>query len=644
MPPKPVQSAQHAVRETLAPAVTWMDRVFGRRLPSSSEDDVKITAAAGVPVLGLDALASAAYGPEAALTVLLVLGTAGLSWIGPLVAGIIALLLLVFLSYRQVIAAYPDGGGAYVVARTNLGTKAGLLAAACLMVDYVLNAAVGISAGVGALVSALPALLEWRLPLCLVLLALITFMNLRGTRETGRAFMIPTVWFVGSLLLVIAIGAGKAILGGGVPTPVEAPPAPPAESAAGLGVAGLALILHAFAAGCTSLTGVEAVSNGVTTFRRPAADTARRSLAYIVGTLAVLLAGIAYLCTAYGITATDPNGSDYQSVLSMLTAAVIGRGPAYYAVLAGVLAVLCLSANTSFAGLPQVMRLLAKDDYLPHGLASRGRRLVHTAGIGVVAVSAAVLLVAFGGVTDHLIPLFAVGAFGAFTLSQAGMVAHWIRARELSYRLLVNAVGTLATLGALGVIVYSKFADGAWASVFAIGLCLLAFAATAAHYANVRRQVAVPRLPVQVPQHHEPIVVLPVKDWDATARKGLRFASAMSNDVHVVHVSIEGSGADLARDWDYLVGAPCRAAGRNVPNLVVLPSPYRQLVGPLVDYVESLETAHPHDPIVVVVPDLVEGRWYHHLFHNHRAAILKTRLHRREDKHVVVASVPWYLH
>ncbi len=615
--------------------MSLISRLLGRTLASTEESGQRIGPLAAVPVLGLDALSSAAYGPEAALTVLLAAGVLGLTAIGPITVAVVALLAVVFLSYLQTIRAYPQGGGSYTVAGENLGRRAGLLAAAALILDYVLNVAVGISAGVGALVSAFPGLIEHRLALCLALLALIALVNLRGVREAGVAFMLPTVLFVLCLGAVIALGVVHALLAGGHPVPVVAPPTGPAEVAGGLGVW---LLLRAFASGCTAMTGVEAVSNGVTTFRAPAVKSAQVALTLIVAILAALLLGVAFLARAYGVHATDPAGSGYQSVLSMLIAAVTGRGWFYYLASAAILAVLCLSANTSFAGLPRVLRLLAADDFLPHAFAARGRRLVFSLGIVVLTVLAGALLIVFGGVTDRLIPLFAIGAFLAFTLSQAGMVVHWRRVGRGGWPLWVNLVGAISTGVTLLIVLVSKFTEGAWVTVVIVPLVLLAFTASGRHYAQVRRETA-SDVPLDDVPLEAPVVIVPIRGWDAVSRKALRFARRLSSDVRAVHINIDGTGDDLRARWETLVGAPSATA----PRLVLIDSPYRKLLEPLEGYIRDVEREHPEGPVVVVVPELVEARWFQYLWHNQRAAALKARLYFGGDRRVVVVNVPWYL-
>ena len=348
--------------------MSFLNLLLGKPLANWEEKGERIGPAAGIPIFGLDALSSAAYGPEAALTILIPLGALGVAYIVPISGAIILLLTIVFFSYRQTIDAYPGGGGSYTVAKENIGAGAGLLAAAALLIDYVLTAAVGISAGVGALVSAFPSLLPHTLAMCLGILLVITIVNLRGVKEAGGVFMIPTYLFVGTLLITILIGVFRALLAGGHPIPVVAPPTIPAASA----MVGAWLLLKAFASGCTALTGVEAVSNGVMAFREPTSENARKTLTVIIGILIILLAGIAWLVKVYHIAATDPGAPGYQSLLSMLILAVAGKGVFYYVTIGSILLVLALSANTAFADLPRLCRIIALDGYLPRSMANRG--------------------------------------------------------------------------------------------------------------------------------------------------------------------------------------------------------------------------------------------------------------------------------
>ncbi|HLY16726.1 MAG TPA: amino acid permease, partial [Bryobacteraceae bacterium] len=445
-----------------------LDILFGRPLASENQRAEKIEPIAGIPIFGLDALSSAAYGPEAALTLLIPLGAMGIVYILPISFSILVLLAILYFSYRQTIAAYPGGGGSYTVARENIGPGAGLLAAAALMIDYVLTAAVGISAGVGALVSAVPSLQPHTLAICLSILLIIMIVNLRGLRESGAAFILPTYVFVGCLFAMIGIGVVKALIAGGHPVPVEAiPPMPPASA-----MVSAWLLLQVFSSGCAAMTGVEAVSNGVLAFREPTARNAQKTLTIIILILMVLLAGIAYLSNAYHIGATDPV-KDYESVLSMLLRTVAGKGIFYYVSIGSILLVLSLSANTAFADFPRLCRIIAHDGYLPRSFASTGRRLVYSQGIYGLAILTAGLLILFGGVTDRLIPLYAVGAFLAFTLSQAGMVVHWKRHGGPWQHKLVNGLGAFATGVTTIVVLTAKFAQGAWVTVLLIPVMLI---------------------------------------------------------------------------------------------------------------------------------------------------------------------------
>jgi amino acid transporter len=616
------------------------DILFGRPLASDEEWRERVGPAQGVPVFGLDALSSASYGPEAALTVLLPLGVVGLVYIRPLSAAIIVLLTIVYFSYRQTIAAYPTGGGSYTVAKENLGARAGLLAAAALMTDYLLNVAVAISAGVGALVSAVPVLQPHTLALCLAVLALLTLVNLRGTRESGLVFMAPTYLFVACLLCVIGWGTYQAVVSGGHPRPVvPPPPLPPAQEAATLW-----LLLRAFASGCTAMTGVEAVSNGVQAFREPVVVNARKTLTIIIATLIVLLAGIAHLVYAYHIGATVPGQPGYQSVLSQLTAAVVGRGTFYYVTMASILVVLSLSANTSFADFPRLCRAVAVDSYLPRSFAIRGRRLVYSEGILVLATLAGGLLVVFGGVTDRLIPLFAVGAFLAFTLSQAGMVAHWkkrVGGAGAKVSMLINGLGALATGVTVLIVATAKFVEGAWLVVLLIPALIALMTAVHRHYERVALEtVPQPRfLSGPLPP---PIVIVPIADWNAVTQNALRLALTISDEVRAVHVAAEGAES-LSRDWASEVELPARAAGLPVPTLVRLHSPYRMVIQPILEYVLAVERENKDRTVAVVIPVMVERHWYHYFLHNQRSELLAALLLVKGDRRIVIINVPWYL-
>jgi amino acid transporter len=617
------------------------DWLFGRRLATLEEEHQRVGVMAGIPMLGLDALASAAYGPEAALTLLIPLGAAGIGYIGWITALIITLLLIVYFSYRQTIAAYPLGGGSYTVAKENLGTGAGLLAAAALMLDYVLVVAVGVSAGIGALVSALPDLQPYTLSLCLTTLALITLVNLRGVRESGLAFVIPTYLFVVSLMGVLIMGIIETILSGGRPAPVVPPPLMPSAREP----AHFWILMRAFASGCTAMTGVEAVSNGVSAFRDPAVHHARRTLTAIIAILAVLLAGIAFLSRVYGIGATEPGRPGYDSILSQLVAAVIGKGVFYFITIGSVLAVLALSANTGFADFPRLCRVIAQDGYLPNAFAHRGRRLVYSHGILVLAGLSGALLVLFGGITDSLIPLFAVGAFLAFTLSQAGMVEHWRRlgGPHAGKSMAINGLGAVCTAVTLVVVLISKFTEGAWVTVLLVPTLLALFLGVRMHYRNVAREV-VTDAPIDASKLEPPVALLPIRGWSAITRKALRVALKISPEVYALHIAgDEQAVLDLEDTWSQRVRQPAQAAGVPAPRLIVIFSPFRQLYGPLMQVVADLQRAHPGRDIAVIVPELVATKWYHYLLHNQTAAVIKAYLLFSGLRRVVVVNVPWYL-
>jgi len=618
-----------------------LDVLLGKPLATSDERAEQIGVSAGIPIFGLDALSSAAYGPEAALTLLIPLGAAGVAYIVPVSLSIIALLSIVFFSYRQTIEAYPSGGGSYTVASENLGTFPGLLAGAALMIDYVLVVAVGVSAGVGALVSAVPQLQAHTLGLCLGILGLITLVNLRGVREAGGVFMVPTYLFLGTLLITVLLGIVKTVNTGGHPSPVLFPPPAPAPV---LGSASLWILLQVFSNGCTAMTGVEAVSNGVRAFREPTVRNAQRTLTVIIGLLIVLLAGIAYLVRAYGIAATDPGQPGYQSVLSMLVAAVAGRGGFYYLTIGAVLLILALSANTAFADFPRLCRAVAHDGFLPHSFGLRGRRLVYTEGILVLAVLAAILIVLFRGVTDNLIPLFAIGAFLAFSLSQAGMVAHWRRTggQGAARSMLVNGLGAVATGITLLVVLVAKFTAGAWVSALLIAALMLLMLRVREHYDRVARETAASS-PLSVENTRPPIVILPIQGWTKTSQRALQFAMTLSSEIHAVHVAAEEETEALQERWAELVERPVKTAGGTPPSLVTLPSPYRLVIRPILQYILDMEKQNAGRQIAVIVPELVERHWYHYAMHNKRAELLKALLLLNGSPRIVLINVPWYI-
>jgi amino acid transporter len=621
--------------------VNISDLILGKPLQTSDERAQQIGPAAGIPIFGLDALSSAAYGPEAALSLLIPLGILGVQYIVPISAAIITLLIIVYFSYLQTIAAYPSGGGSYTVARENLGAGAGLLAAAALLTDYILTAAVGISAGVGALVSAIPLLQPHTVGLCLAILVFITILNLRGVREAGIVFMVPTYLFVGTLLIMIAVGVIRVVSSGGHPVPVAPLPPPPPITAA----VSFWLLLKAFSSGCTALTGVEAVSNGVKAFREPAVKNAQRTLTVIIFILAILLAGISYLVKAYGIVATYPGQPGYQSLLSMLLTAIFGRGVFYYVTIAAILSVLSLSANTAFADFPRLCRAISQNNFLPHVFGYRGRRLVYSYGIVLLAVLTLLLLVLFRGVTDKLIPLYAVGDFLAFTLSQSGMVVHWYKNRTGHWRksAFVNGLGAFVTGITVIVVLVAKFTEGAWITVIFIPFLIFVFHRVALHYQMVAIATA-SKEPAEPARYKEaPLTVVPLDAWNCISKQAVEFAARISSEMIIAHVEDGERECTINEDFHQYIEAPFREAGLPPPRLTILPSPYRFVVVPLVQFVLDLSAKNPERRIVVVIPELVEKRWYEYFLHNQRGRMLELLLLAHGNKRVFSLSAPYYL-
>jgi len=614
--------------------------LFGRPLANWEGASERIGPIGGVPILGLDALSSASYGPEAALAILLPVGALGLVYLPGIMGAIICLLAILYFSYRQTISAYPNGGGSFTVAKENLGTYPGLIAAAALLTDYVLNVAVGISAGIGALISACPAMHSHTLGLCLAVLVLVTFVNLRGVRDSGVVWSVPTYAFVGSLLVVLTFGILKTAHAGGHPQAVLPPP-PVAHSIGGVS---LWLVLCAFASGCTAMTGVEAVSNAVPIFAEPRVKNARLTLTVIIVILAILLGGIAYLSTAYHIGAMSEDQPNYQSVLSQLTSAVAGRGPLYFVTIASVLAVLTLSANTSFADFPRVCSLLAADGFLPYGFAQLGRRLVYSTGIIVLFLFSALLLIVFDGVTDRLIPLFAIGAFCAFTMSQAGMVVHWRRqgGPNSRFSMLINGAGMVSTGATLAIIIVAKFLGGAWIVLVLIPALVALFSGIKRHYRRIAREVGA-ALELQVWKVRPLSLVIPMESWNRISERALRMAVGISSDITVLHVTPQDDEAPLRKIWAERVEKPAIQSGAVVPRLEIIHSPYRLFFEPIMDFLRKEKKEKPNHLIGVVIPELVEPRWWEYLLHNNVAAELKALILLHGGERVVVISSPWFL-
>ncbi len=605
--------------------------VIGRPLASEQAVHERLTKGRALAILASDALASVAYGTEATLVILVLGGAAGLATLMPITLAILALLLLVGISYRQTIPAYPGGGGSYIVARANLGTTPGLVAAAALMLDYVLNVAVSVSAGVLALVSAAPELARFTVPLCLTFLVLVALGNLRGVRESGTIFALPTYCFIVSILVLVAVGLVRVL--GGDPaatgTPREALPA--------AGSLGLFLILRAFANGCTALTGVEAISNGIPAFQQPQARNAATTLTWVVGLLGAMFLGVSFLAARYGIV---PRAGE--SVVSQVAEQVFGgRGLPYFLVQAATILILLLATNTSFADFPRLAAILARDGFAPRQFQFRGDRLTLTIGIVALTVAAGVLVIAFRGDTNALIPLFAIGAFMAFTLSQAGMVRHWLATPGAHRRsLLINGAGAITTGLTTLIIAVSKFRDGAWLVLLLIPLIVVFFRVVGRHYTQAAREGTLATETPLAPDAIRHTLIVPLAALNRVALQTLAYARSIAPAVTAVHVSDDRAAiAALRAEWERL-GAT-HPFLRDV-ELVLIESPYRALTGPLLAYIDEVDARDPDDTLTIVLPEFVPARWWEQPLHGQTALRLKAALLFRPG--TVVTSVPYHLH
>jgi amino acid transporter len=622
--------------------MSFTDSLFGRPLATSEERAEHVGVAAGIPIFGLDALTSAAYGPETALSLLIPLGIAGITHLIPIVTVVLILLAIVFFSYRQTIAAYPTGGGSYPVASQNLGTGAGLVAAAALMIDYILTAAVGIVAGVSAVVSDLPWLHPHMLMLSLAVLAFLALVNMRGVKDTGAAFVMPTFLFVGTVLTTVGVGIFRVFTEGGHPVARAEMPHPlPAT----IGYLSIWLLLKSFSNGCAAMTGVEAVSNGVMAFREPRVKNAQLALTIIMSTLVIMLFGTAWLATKYGIMAMDPEHSGYQSLLSLIVQAVFGRNWFFHFTMWSIFLALTLSANTAFADFPRVTRAVAMNDYLPHVFILRGRRLLFSHGIYALTALTAIILVLFGSNIDSIISLYAIGAFLAFTLSQAGMVVHWKKEgpehKGRVWHMFVNGIGAVATGVTTLIVLAAKFTSGAWFVALLIPTLILLMVAVKQHYARVKDVVQMG--PINLSNLLEPLVVIPMARWDRMTEKALRFGVLLSHDIKVVNVDCDDGEESLCNIWDANVIGPIREKGLSEPELITLHSTFRLVISPLMDYILELEHQNPDRKITVLLPELVVNHWWENLLHNQRVQLLKLLLLLRGNQRIIVVNIPWYL-
>ncbi|CAM5552665.1 APC family permease [Streptomyces abikoensis] len=584
----------------------------------SAEDRHRLTAPQGLAALSLDAMASVAYGPESIVLVLAAAGAHGLGCTLPVTLAIAALLAVLVASYRQVIAAFPDGGGSYAVAKRHLGRRTSLVTAASLVLDYVLNVAVSVTAGVAALTSAFPSLYADRLWICLGVLALVTGVNLRGIVESAKWFMVPTAVFVGSVLTMIVAGLLRD-----APASTEAAAGHASVLAGNATSVGALLLLKAFAAGCSALTGVEAVANAVPAFRAPAQRRAQRTEVALGALLGVMLTGLAVLI---GRSHLQP--AEGVTVLAQLADASLGHNWAFYVVQFATVVLLALAANTSFGGLPVLMALLARDNYLPHVFALKADRQVHRHGVLALAAVSALLLVFSGGDVNTLVPLFAIGVFVGFTICQVGMVLHWRRERSAGRRgkALLNGFGALLTGVSAVVVTATKFEEGAWLIVLALPLLVLAFEAVHRSYGRIGERLGLGRVP-EPPRRCHSVVVVPVSSLSRLTSKALTAAVSLGDEVvavTAVQPDAEGARAaeSLRRDWELWNPGV---------DLVELPAPTRALGRPIVAYVQELTDRHPDNRVTVLIPEVEPAHVWQRLLQNQRGAVVAHAVRRDTD-------------
>jgi amino acid transporter len=598
--------------------------IVGAPIPSRLAHHERFSRITGLAVLSSDALSSVAYATEEILRVLTVGGVAALGLVTPIGAIIAAVMIVVVFSYRQTIHAYPGGGGAYIVAKDNLGRLPSLIAAASLLIDYVLTVSVSIAAGVAAITSAVPQWHAHAVALCLAFVVLLMLGNLRGIRESANLFAGPTYFFIVAILLMVTVGAWRYLTGSLQPVTATGP-----ERPSGTTMLTVFMLLTAFSNGCTALTGVEAVSNGVPAFRPPESRNAAATLVAMATLAITMFLGITLLAHAYGVVP-----SSTETVVSQIARASFGgRGGPYYAVQAATMAILVLAANTAYADFPRLASIMARDRFLPRQFMNQGDRLAFSNGILILSVLASVLLVAFGGDTHALIPLYMIGVFVSFTLSQAGMVIHWRSLRQPRWQsnAFINGFGALVTGIVLVIVAMTKAAEGAWMIIAMIPVLVGIFETTRRHYEHVAAELTLRGWqPEPVGRH---VVIVPVGGLQRAVVKALRYARTLSADVRAIYVELDPNATDaLRRQW--------REWGQGA-DLVVLESPYRSLMEPLLDYVEDLQHSEPAAYVTVILPEFVPRRLWQHLLHNQHALLIKGALLFRPN--VVVTSVPYHL-
>lgn len=596
--------------------------LLGSPLRTTELHEQRLSKKAALAVFSSDALSSSAYATEEILLALVVGGSLLLHFSLPISFCIIGLLAIVVISYSQTIYAYPSGGGAYIVAKENLGVGAGLVAGAALLIDYILTVAVSVAAGVAAITSAAPVLYRHRIALSLTFIVIILFLNLRGVRESAVVFGIPVYWFILSIYVLVVTGLSRVMAGSSAALP-------PPELTAVEVLPPLFLFLRGFAAGCAALTGVEAISNGVQAFRQPVSRNASITLFWMAAILGSLVISVTFLAHHFGIV--PQHG---ETVLSQINRSVFGRGPLYFMIQAATTAILILAANTSFAGFPRLSSILAQDRFAPRQLANLGDRLVFSNGALLLAGAAGLLLVLFGADTHRLIPLYMIGVFISFTLSQAGMVVHWRHSTEKGrhWRMTVNAFGAVTTSVVMVVVAVVKFTHGAWIVLLAIPLIVYWFRKVREHYFVSARQLSVSDFERVKTSRHT--VIVPVSPLpNKVILTALEYARSISGDVVAVTVNTEGRDAtDIRAGWKKHVD--------DVP-LIVLESPYRSVLQPLLRFIDEMEDLRQDDKVTVLLPEFVPARWWHNLLHNQTTLMLKGALLFR--KGIVVTSVPHHL-
>ena len=604
--------------------------LFGRPISSEHEEHERLTKLKALAIFSSDNISSSAYGPEEIMRVLALAGLAAMSaWTATLAGLIIVMLAIVTVSYRQTIKAYPKGASSYIVAGDNLGDGAGILAASALLIGYVVTVAVSISAGVAALTSIVPQLYDYRVPIGVVAVGLLMLGNLRGIRESGTIFMAPTYLYVVVMLGIVGWGLAQSLTGN---LPPYTPPPEWVASESATQSLTLFLLLRSFSQGAVALTGVEAVSDGVPAFKPPEWRNARTTLTWAAAIFGILFLGIAYLAATIGLV---PDPSEQQTVLSQLVRHVAGDG--WILVLAQVSTglLLILAANTSFADFPRLSSFLARDGFLPRQFAFRGDRLAFTTGIVALAGLASFLLVAFSASVAGLIPLYTLGVFVAFTLSQSGMLVRWWRRREPGWQrgLAINGLGAATTAVVAVVVGVSNFSQGAWLVVVLVPLMMLLLVGIRRHYRSFDQGLHLEGADIQAMVTPEPIVIVPLARLDRPALGGLAFARMLSPHATAIHITNDAADANALREqWSAL---------DNGMELVVVESPYRALMGPLLRYMDALQAQDPSRPIVVVLSEIVPRHWWENLLHNQSSLRLKLRLFGRRN--TIVADVPYHL-